>query len=641
MVLVNGFEAWIETAKGAVPITSQLYGSETGDVLHPDGCRRLEAFGPEPWPCWRFRLEDGTSIEQELFARNAADAGRPTGSPADAGLSTGSPSDAGSSTSSPSVCLSWRCHSATAAATATLNVRLLFSGRDYHALHYENGAFRFEPERHDERLTWRPYDDLPSVIALTNGTYVHDPLWYRNFVYEEERARGLEFREDLASPGILRYELTRGPAILVLEAGDPGADETLRGGATEVFGFLRAAESQRRAAFPSRLHRSADAYLVRRGQGRTIIAGYPWFTDWGRDTFIALGGLCLATGRLEDGRDILLEWAGAASAGMMPNRFPDRGESPEYNSVDASLWYGIAVHDFWRAAEAAGYNLTSTEVARLQAAVRAILKSYAAGTRFGIRMDEEGLLCAGEKGSQVTWMDARVGDRAVTPRIGKPVEVQALWLNALWVGSTFGATPSGVFERARQAFERRFWNESAGCLYDVVDVDHEPGKLDATFRPNQIFAVGGLPMPLLEGQRARQVVDAVEARLWTPLGLRSLAAGEPGYAPRFTGDSSYHQGTVWPWLLGAFVDAWVRVRGQTQEVREEARRRFLAPLLEHLDTAGLGHISEIADAEPPHTPRGCPFQAWSLGEVLRIQATVLAEKPEVVGRSTRLPPSAL
>jgi predicted glycogen debranching enzyme len=227
-------------------------------------------------------------------------------------------------------------------------------------------------------------------------------------------------------------------------------------------------------------------------------------------------------------------------------------------------------------------------------------------------------------------MDAKVGDWVVTPRIGKPVEVQALWLNALWIGSRRSERWADLLARGRAAFAERFWNQARGCLFDVVDCDHRAGATDAALRPNQIFAVGGLPLALLEGERARQVVDVVERRLWTPLGLRSLAAAEPGYTPRYQGDvrardGSYHQGTVWPWLLGAFVDAWVRVRGATTEVKREARQRFLAPLLAHLDQAGLGHVSEIADGDPPHTPRGCPFQAWSVGEALRLDQVVLAE----------------
>jgi predicted glycogen debranching enzyme len=350
-----------------------------------------------------------------------------------------------------------------------------------------------------------------------------------------------------------------------------------------------------------------------------VIAGYPWFTDWGRDTLISLRGLCLATGRLDDARAILLEWSAAVSNGMLPNRFPDRGEAPEFNSVDAALWFVVAVHDFLDAApDAAAHDRQA-----LDSAVDAIVSGYARGTRYGIRADDDGLLAAGQPGLQLTWMDARVGDRVVTPRIGKPVEVQALWLNALHIAGRQSERWRSFEARGRAAFAARFWNDAAGALHDVVDVDHRAGTVDATIRPNQIFAVGGLPVQVLDGERARRVVDTIEARLATPLGLRSLAPGEPGYTPHYQGgaserDAAYHQGTVWPWLIGAFVEAWVRVRGSTAEARRAARARFLDPLLGHLDEAGLGHLPEIADGAAPHTPRGCPFQAWSVGEALRL-----------------------
>jgi len=322
-------------------------------------------------------------------------------------------------------------------------------------------------------------------------------------------------------------------------------------------------------------------------------------------------GLCLATGRIDEARSILREWAGSVSEGMVPNRFPDRGEAPEYNSVDASLWYVVAVHETLAAA--------GEEDARLRRAVDAILDGYSRGTRHGIAADMDGLLRAGEPGQQLTWMDARVDGRVITPRIGKPVEVNALWINALRVG---GARWKALHDRAAASFAERFWNEARGCLFDVVD------PADDALRPNQVLAVGGLPFPVLQGERARRVVDVVEERLWTPLGLRSLAPGEPGYAPRYRGgvaerDGAYHQGTVWPWLLGPFVEAWVRVRGGDAPVRREARRKFLDPLLAQRDVAGLGHLPEIADADAPHLPRGCPFQAWSLGEALRLDRLVL------------------
>jgi predicted glycogen debranching enzyme len=256
-----------------------------------------------------------------------------------------------------------------------------------------------------------------------------------------------------------------------------------------------------------------------------------------------------------------------------------------------------------------------------------VLAGYSRGTRYGIRLDEDGLLAAGTAGVQLTWMDAKAGDWVVTPRAGKPVEVEALWLNALWAAGHWTARWKAVFQRGLSAFRDRFWNAARQSLHDVVDVDHCPGITDARVRPNQILAVGGLPLCLLDEVRARRVVDTVEARLLTPLGLRSLDPDDHDYRGRYTGgvlerDGAYHQGTVWPWLAGPFAEAWLRVREDTRPAREEARARFLVPLIEHLDAAGIGHVSEIADGDAPHTPRGCPFQAWSVAEALRLERTL-------------------
>jgi len=611
VVLVNGFEAWVETPAGTFALSSQRYAP---DHLHPDGARRIDSFDPEPWPRWWFRLEDGTLVEQEIFVRRGAAA----------------------------VVVCWRALGGRR--DVRLVVRPLLSGRDYHSLHHENPAFRFDTEVRAGINVWRPYPGIPAIFSLANGDFTRQPEWYRSFLYAEERARGLDCVEDLASPGTLRWDLSKGEAVWIVAAEGhegvlaSGAPRAGRGAAEACLKTLRGEERWRRERFGSRLERAADAYLARRGSGMTIVAGYPWFTDWGRDTFIALRGLCLATGRLEEARGILLEWAGAVSEGMLPNRFTDRGEAPEYNSVDAALWYVIAVHDFLDRARALKRRLPAGDAARLGQAVESILSGYAAGTRYGIRLDPDGLLAAGQPGVQLTWMDAKVGDWVVTPRIGKPVEVQALWLNALRIAAGSSERWKRLFERGLESFRARMWNEKEGYLYDVIDAGHQAGLVDASLRPNQIFAVGGVPFPVLEGERARRVVDAVEARLWTPLGLRSLAPGEVGYVGRYEGgvrerDGAYHQGTVWPWLLGPFVEAWVRVRGGTAAARREARRRFLAPLVEHLDRAGLGHVSEIADGDPPHTPRGCPFQAWSVGEALRLDLEVLAEeRPAAIRR---------
>ncbi len=592
VVLVNGFDAWITTPAGRFALSTQRYSP---DVVHPDGYRRIVSFTAEPWPTWEFDTPDGVRMSQEVVVQHGGDA----------------------------TVVVWRMVHGTG--SVLLEVRPFFSGRDYHSLHHQNDAFGFAPQTQDGALVWRPYHGVPEVRVVTNGAYTHGPEWYRNFLYSAERERGLDDIEDLASPGVFAWPLdpSHDEAVLMLSvvvdrhprgSGDSARDQVLQ---------ICGAERKRRAAFTTALDRAVDAYIVRRGNGRSIVAGYPWFTDWGRDTFIAIRGLCIATGRLADARDILLEWSAAVSEGMLPNRFPDSGEAPEFNAVDASLWFVVAVHDLLERVDNDTSVVSATDRARLQSAVQQIVEGYATGTRYGIRADTDGLLAAGEEGIQLTWMDARVGNRVITPRIGKPVEVQALWLNALWIASSADRRWCAVFEAGRQSFVERFWNVEKSCLHDVVDVDHIAGTCDPTVRPNQILAVGGLPVSILEGERARCVVEVVERDLLTPFGLRSLAPAEPGYAPYYTGgpagrDGVYHQGTVWPWLLGPFVDAWVRVHGGRDSARRTARQRFIDPLVQHVRTVGSGHLCEITDAAPPFVARGCPFQAWSLGELIRI-----------------------
>lgn len=602
-VLVDGFEAWIVHDGARIALSAQQY---LPDVVHPDGQTRLSAFRASPWPRWTWRLDARVEVTQEIVLAHQR----------------------------PLAAVRWRLTAATPG--VRLIVRPLLSGRDTHALHRENPALAAEAIVRGERARWQPYPGLPAVLSQANASYRHDPLWYRNFLLAEERNRGFEHRMDLWSPGELSWDFSAGEAVWLLSAESAdGYPPPGRGSARAVTAALFEREGERRSAFASPLDLAGDAYLVRRGKGKTVIAGYPWFTDWGRDTFIALRGLCLATDRLADARAILLEWAGLVSEGMLPNRFVEGGDAPEFNSVDASLWFVVAVHDFLEAMAAERKRLPAPHRARLAEAVEAILAGYSEGTRYGIRADANGLLAAGVPGVQLTWMDAKVGDWVVTPRIGKPVEVQALWINALQAGNRFNERWGRLAGRATAVFRERFWHR-AGFLHDVVDVDGVSGAVDSAFRPNQLFAIGGLPFPVLDLERGRQVVDAAEARLWTPMGPRSLAPGEPGYRGVYAGgpverDGAYHMGAVWPWLAGPFIEAWVRVRGDTAAARREARQRFFVPLLEGLERSGLGHLAEIADGDPPHTPRGCPFQAWSMGELLRLDRLVLAE-PAARGR---------
>src|SRR5215471_16471333 len=307
MVLVNGFDAWLDTDRGTFALTTQRYAP---DVLHPDGASRIVSFATDPWPTWQFGLDDGAVIRQEIFAAHG------NGTVAVVWTRVGGP-----------------------ASSARLRVRPFLSGRDYHAIHHENGAFDFSVQESGTAVRFRPYEGVPPVVSLSNGEYAASPEWYRNFLYTAERDRGLDAVEELVSPGVFSWTLGTADdqAIWLLKMGsndtvEPrSADDVVR-----IYHDLAAGERERRAAFTDPMERAADAYLVQRGSGRTIVAGYPWFTDWGRDTFIAVRGLCLATGRLAEARDILLEWANAVSEGMLPNRFPDRSEAPEFNSVDAA-----------------------------------------------------------------------------------------------------------------------------------------------------------------------------------------------------------------------------------------------------------------------------------------------------------------
>jgi len=347
--------------------------------------------------------------------------------------------------------------------------------------------------------------------------------------------------------------------------------------------------------------------------GRSIIAGYHWFGDWGRDTMIALPGLTLATGRPEIAKQILLAFAPYVSQGMLPNFFPEGGTAPQYNTVDAALWYVEA---------AAAYVEATNDLTALKAlwpTLQEVVTSYRNGTRYGIHMDADGLIVASAPGIQLTWMDAKVGDWVVTPRMGKPVEIAALWYNALLRMAEFAALlkqPAKEFaalgQLARGGFER-FWNEQTGFCYDVVD---GPDGDDATLRPNQIFAVALAHSPLTP-ERQLAVVDVCAARLLTSNGLRTLAPSDPRFVARYAGpqrdrDAAYHQGTVWPWLLGPFAVAHARVHGD-----RATARALLERLADQLLDAGLGTISEIADGAAPFTPGGAIAQAWSVAELLR------------------------
>ena len=480
----------------------------------------------------------------------------------------------------------------------TLELRPLVAFRDYHATTHENSALDpgFAAGANSIRLA--PYPDLPPLYLIHSGADVQPAgFWYRNFEYDAERARGLDFREDLFNPLVLAFDLGRDAIAIVVASTS-----------------ARPAPAPAPAAMDL-LDRAAGQFLVRCGARDSIIAGYHWFGDWGRDTMIALPGLTLATGRHDMARSILLAWAAHVDRGMLPNRFPDQGDTPEYNSVDSTLWFFEAIR-----ALIAHTNDRAFVREHLVSILVDIVAWHQRGTRYGIHLDADGLLHAGEPGVQLTWMDAKIGDYVVTPRQGKPVEVQALWYNALGVlhDLTGDDRYRELADRARAGFLSLFWNESADCLYDVVD----GARRDASIRPNQILAVS-LFHKMLPPEKAKAVVDTVARHLLTPYGLRTLAPGDPQYRGRYEGDvasrdCAYHQGTVWPWLIGPFIEAYRYVYGRDPAGALDALRAYLGH-------EGVGQLPEVFDGDPPHSPGGCIAQAWSVAELLRV--TQVSQRP--------------
>ncbi len=575
-------------------------------TTHPEGFRYLTGFRMDPFPTFTWDAE-GVVLEKEIFMPHGENA----------------------------VCVTWRL--VKGEGPVGLQVCPLVAFRDFHALTHENDALDRTTEIAGGRVRIAPYKGLPELFFAHNGTAEQAGDWYRSFEYEEERARGFDYREDLWHPITLSFTFEKISRAATRRAADVVVSTSPRS-ASDIH-LLRKDELSRRKKMAAKggrnpvrrvLTRAADQFLVARGNLKTVIAGYPWFSDWGRDTMIALPGLTLTTGRPEAAKEILLAFSEHVNQGLLPNRFPDRGEKPEYNTVDASLWYFEAVRQYVNAT--GDLALVRDRLFRILAD---IVAWHERGTLFGIRVSADGLLEWHGEGEALTWMDARVDGRPVTPREGKPVEIEALWFNALRTMSDFarriGEEDSSNAYRARAeacraSFLSVFPEEAdGGGLVDCVD-----GNLrDRSIRPNQLFAVSlhhsMVPKPL-----AGRVLAVVEEHLLTPYGLRTLSPRDPAYRGRYEGgpverDSAYHQGTVWPWLLGAYSTAFRRVHGNGPRTAKSIRK-LLAPLADFLSGDGLGQIPEIFDGDAPHRPRGCPAQAWSVGEVLRAAADESARK---------------
>jgi predicted glycogen debranching enzyme len=591
-VLVGGLTDWATYGGQRWPLAAHEYGDGT---LDPHGYQHLQSFVLEGLlPVWTFALADAL-LERRVWLAQGANT-------------------------------TYVRYSLTrASAPLELAITPLVTYRDFHTLTSGQG-WRPMTELSERCVTVQAFESArPFRLLASAGAFAPGGDWWWNFHYREETARGLDDRADLYAPGTFIVTLQPGEGYtLVLTAEDEASLDgaaALAAARARQRDLLHTAEAEDAPSAVQQLVLAADQFIVARGAGvvgKTVIAGYHWFNDWGRDTMIALPGLTLATNRADDAADILRTFARYVSDGLLPNNFPDSsGAIPGYNTADATLWYFVAIHAYYAATG------DGALVDDLLPTLRAIVDQHRAGTRYGIGVDPtDGLLRAGEPGVQLTWMDAKVSDWVVTPRIGKPVEINALWYNALRILADFLAARGdsaaddyrAQAERARESFSRRFIRPEGQGLFDVVD---GPAGADASVRPNQIFAAA-LPFPLLDGADAEAVVAVTGRALLTTYGLRSLSPADPAYHGDYGGDQhrrdgAYHQGPVWPWLLGAYADAYVRVHDDPAGALS-----LVQPCAEQLRDAGLGSLSEILEGDPPHQPRGAIAQAWSVAEVLRV-----------------------
>lgn len=539
-------------------------------------------------------------------------------------------------------------------AQLTLTIIPFCVSRDYHATTKGSGDWHFIVDEQGNRCQIRAYESAPpyQLIAGPTASFTNTDVWYWRVAHRRDRERGLVDVEDVYQPGMFDIALSPGMrTTLVLSAetrlptedfGGPHHEEAVTRAMMRHQRRIRQLLSvanhalddlQQQDPVRARLVIAADQFVVARPDyanmtanqplkltpdRKTIIAGYPWFTDWGRDSMIALPGLLLSTGRYSEARGLLKAFASFAHNGLIPNRFPDNGEAPEYNTADATLWLFHALDRY--------LALTNdwTLLKELFPALQTIIDCHIRGTDFGIGVDPtDGLLREGVPGLQLTWMDAKINDKVITPRRGKPVEINALWYAALtsmesWAVhlSTDATQYSQLRTQIRQNFATRFWNEETGYLYDVVDVDGVSSQNDASLRPNQLFAAS-LASELLSEEQIVSMFRQVTDHLLTPLGLRSLSPNDPSYRNHFNGgpverDSAYHEGAVWPWLIGPYVDVYLRIHNN-----KSALQPLLQSLVEQLWNACLGTIGEVAEPEPPFTPGGCYAQAWSVAELLR------------------------
>jgi len=591
-VLISKLNDRVTLAGQSFALSSNEYG---GGTIDPHGYRQIESFRLD-WgvPTWTFAVADAL-LEKRVWMPHGHN----------------------------TVYVAYSLRRTTA--PADLDVLVMTTARDAHG--ETQGGWQPQVELEPGGALVRP-PEMGFRVLASAGEFVPVGQWHWNIFHRVEQARGLPAREDHYALGRFLVTLQPGQTWTFVATIEPQVSwdwqASLRQEQARARGLVQAAGLETSPIWVQQLVLAGDQFLVRRGEGQTVIAGYHWFGDWGRDTMIALPGLALTTRRYDLAANVLRTFARFVSQGMLPNRFPDSGEhaegaQPEYNTVDATLWYFHAID---RYIAASGDQALARE---LLPVLDDIVAWHVRGTRYNIHVDPgDGLLFAGQPGVQLTWMDAKVGDWVVTPRIGKPVEINALWINALLVlhrlhldlGVAEPQPFEAAAERAAASFER-FWYSEGGYLYDVID---GPDGSDAALRPNQLLAVS-LPNAPITGPRARAIVEACARHLLTSYGLRSLSPEHPSYIGRYGGDqkqrdAAYHQGTVWAWLIGAFVDATLKAYAGDVEVLWNAQS-ILAPFEQHLADAGLGSISEIFEADAPFGPVGCVAQAWSVAEVLR------------------------
>jgi predicted glycogen debranching enzyme len=593
MLLLSKIEETFIIGNKRYEISSNQYPN----AIYPEGYKYLDSFQLDPFPTFRYIIDD-TIIEKTIFMLHGENV----------------------------TFINYRLLESNQNVIAEL--RPLVACRDFHGRMHE----WLNPEINlsfDNEVMSMEMNGLKLNIMLQNGKFIYQPYWYRDFEYEIEEQRGQESHEDLYSPGYFNDEIEHGIEIsLIVTTDDPHKFDMEKSRSYEISrrfvftknGILAKIPEQFQQCVSSLLAAS-DQFIVRRGDYHSIIAGYHWFGDWGRDSMISLTGLVLVPERYEIAEEILLNYAKYCDQGMIPNCYPEFDEKPQYNSVDASLWFIYAAKKYLDYTD----NILFVEN-KLYDTISDIVRNYREGTRYNIHTDTDGLLYAGQNGTQLTWMDAKIGDIAFTPRIGKPVEINALWFNALKFMEELSIKLehkgnsqmySELSEKTKQSFNERFWNENESCLYDCIDGD----QIDDSIRPNQIFAIS-LPYPVLENDKMLSVLDIVKRELLTPYGLRSLSPKDEKYigfyqGDQFSRDRAYHQGTVWAWLLGAFIDAYIRVHGHNKDSVGFIHSLICGFSKKHIYDAGLGSISEIFDGNSSHYPRGCIAQAWSIAEILR------------------------